>query len=497
MSDHRDPRSGTDPQPTQPIPPVSARPDGGPWAPGGERGHWSGNGDRYGADAEDGTGWTRPVYGAGHEGGPGAGAPQQGWDGAPADPFGARPAERRRFSGASLVTGMALAALIGAGAAVGTDALLEDGQIGSAGGSTSTSSSIIVNDQDDVNAVTAAAQKASPSTVTISSSSGSEAGSGSGVIIDDQGHILTNTHVVTLDGTASDPELEVRLDDGSVHTATVVGTDPLSDLAVIKIEVQGLTPATLGSLDDVNVGDTAIAIGAPLGLSGTVTDGIVSTLDRTIEVASSAAPSTPSEGDGQDGNGGNDFFFNFPDDGGQGGGSRDAQSIVYLNVIQTDAAINPGNSGGPLIDTDGEVIGINVAIASAGSSAEAGNIGVGFSIPIDNAKRVAQEIIDNGRATHGYLGTSVTAAPAAEGRSQAFSDGAVIREVVAGSPADEAGLEVDDVITEFNGHRIQDANSLTAAVRELPAGGTGTVRYVRDGEERTAEVMVGDAADQE
>jgi putative serine protease PepD len=492
MSDHRDSRSGTDPQPTQPIPPLSAQRDGGPWGPGGEQ--WSADGGRYGADAEHGAGWARPVYGAGHGDEPGTGAPQQAWNGDPGDPSGDRPAQRRKFSGASLVTGMALAALIGAGAAVGTDALLDDGQIGSAGGPTS--SSIIVNDQDDVNAVTAAAQKASPSTVTISASSGNEAGSGSGVIIDDQGHILTNTHVVTLDGTTSDPELEVRLDDGSVHTATVVGTDPLSDLAVIKIDVPGLTPATLGSLDDVNVGDTAIAIGAPLGLAGTVTDGIVSTLDRTIEVASSAAPSTPSEGDAQDRDG-NDFFFNFPDDGGQGGGSSGAQSTVYLNVIQTDAAINPGNSGGPLIDTDGEVIGINVAIASAGSSAEAGNIGVGFSIPIDNAKRVAQEIIDNGRATHGYLGTSVTAAPAAEGRSQAFSDGAVIREVVPGSPADEAGLEVDDVITEFNGHRIQDANSLTAAVRELPAGGTGTVRYVRDGEESAAEVTVADAAEQE
>ncbi|HST73195.1 MAG TPA: trypsin-like peptidase domain-containing protein [Kocuria rosea] len=488
MSDPRDPRSGSDPQPTQPIPspipqptqpipPVTDRPTDGPWSPGGD-------------------GWTRPVYGSGQGAQPAGGsAPHPAWGSGPEEPAGARPAGRRRFSGASLVTGMALAALIGAGAAVGTDALLDGGQLATTAGATS--SSIIVNDQDEVNAVTAAAQKASPSVVTISASNGGQAGSGSGVILDDQGHILTNTHVVTLDGTASDPTIEVQLDDGSVHEASVVGTDPLSDLAVIKIEAQGLTPATLGSLDDVNVGDTAIAIGAPLGLAGTVTDGIVSTLDRTISVTSSAAPDTPSEGDnGQDD--GNDFFFDFPDDGGQGGSSSgSATESVFLNVVQTDAAINPGNSGGPLIDTDGEVIGINVAIASAGSTAEAGNIGVGFSIPIDHAQRVAQEIIDHGSASHGYLGTSVTAAAAADGQSRAFSDGAVVREVVPGSPADEAGLEEGDVITEFNGHRVEDASSLTAAVRELPAGGTGTVTYERDGEQRTAEVTVTDVNDQE
>jgi putative serine protease PepD len=292
----------------------------------------------------------------------------------------------------------------------------------------------------------------------------------------------------------------VQLDDGRVLPAEVVGTDPLSDLAVLKVDAQGLTPATLGSLDDVNVGDTAIAIGAPLGLAGTVTDGIVSTLNRTITVASSAAPSTPSEGDGEgeEQGGGNDFFFNFPDeDGGSGGRSQGSSPSVFLNVIQTDAAINPGNSGGPLIDTDGEVIGINVAIASAGSGTEAGNIGVGFSIPVDTAQRVAVEIINTGRATHGYLGTSVSAAPGADGRSRAFSDGAAVEQVVPGSPADEAGLEVGDVITEFDGHRIQDASSLTAAVRELPAGGTGTMTFVRDGEARTADVSVGDAEEQQ
>ncbi|MFI7743992.1 S1C family serine protease [Kocuria rhizosphaericola] len=486
MSEPRDPRSGADPQLTQPLPAVTGRPAHDPWASGGEQD-------------------VRPVYGARPGAGQDAGAFHGAWQGV-GDPSARHPwgngagngaggrREPRRFSGSSLLTGMVLAALVGAGAAVGTDTLLDGGGPAPAAGG-STTSSIIVNDQDEVNAVTAAAVKASPSVVTISASGGGQNGSGSGVVIDEVGHILTNTHVVTLDGTTSSPSLEVQLDDGRVLPAEVVGTDPLSDLAVLKVDAPELTPATLGSLDEVNVGDTAIAIGAPLGLAGTVTDGIVSTLNRTITVASSAAPSTPSEGESEQR--GNDFFFNLPDeDGGPGGRSQGSSPSVYLNVIQTDAAINPGNSGGPLIDTDGEVIGINVAIASAGSGTEAGNIGVGFSIPVDTAKRVAEEIINNGRATHGYLGTSVSAAPGADGRSQAFSDGAAVQQVVPGSPADDAGLEVDDVITEFNGHRIQDANSLTAAVRELPAGGTGTMTFVRDGKERTVEVTVGDADEQ-
>ncbi len=493
MSEPRDPRYGADPQLTQPLPPVYGRPAHDPWASGAEQ------------DARAGHGTPQA---GGQDAGPYAGAWQGAGDPSARHPWGNGTGsgtgsgtggrrERRRFSGGSLVTGMVLAALVGAGAAVGTDALLDGGGAAPAAGG-STSSSVIVNDQDEVNAVTAAAVKASPSVVTISASGGGQNGSGSGVIIDDEGHILTNTHVVTLDGTTSSPSLEVQLDDGRVLPAEVVGTDPLSDLAVLKVDAQGLTPATLGSLDDVNVGDTAIAIGAPLGLAGTVTDGIVSTLNRTITVASSAAPSTPSEGDGEEQGGGNDFFFNFPDeDGGSGGRSQGSSPSVFLNVIQTDAAINPGNSGGPLIDTDGEVIGINVAIASAGSGTEAGNIGVGFSIPVDTAQRVAVEIINNGRATHGYLGTSVSAAPGADGRSRAFSDGAAVEQVVPGSPADEAGLEVGDVITEFDGHRIQDASSLTAAVRELPAGGTGTMTFVRDGEERTADVTVGDAEEQQ
>lgn len=397
----------------------------------------------------------------------------------------------------TLIGGMLVAALVGAGTygvvdmATGSDNVLTSSTQGA-------STELIVNNEDSVNAITGAAAKASPSVVTISSVSGSQSGSGSGIILDDQGHILTNTHVVTLDGQTNDPTLEVQLSDGTVTSATVVGTDPLSDLAVIKIEAGNLVPAELGDSSQLNVGDTTIAIGAPLGLSGTVTDGIVSTTDRTITVASSAVPDTPTEGDTQDqgsGSGGwSDFFFDY----GQGSTQGQTES-VFLNVLQTDAAINPGNSGGPLVNTDGEVVGINVAIASASSSgsseAGAGNIGVGFAIPINHANRVAQEIIENGEATHGYLGATVSASAANEGQSQSFSEGAEVQSVESGSPASDAGLRQGDIVLSFNGHRIQDANELTAAVRELPAGGEGELVYSRNGNQETAQVTVGNAED--
>lgn len=408
---------------------------------------------------------------------------------------GARPARRGVGTG-GLLLGMGLAALVGAGAYGAADAVA--GPDSSPDGIASRE--LVVNDTDSVNEITGAAAKASPSVVTISSSDGQSAGSGSGVVLDEQGHILTNTHVVTMDGQAGDPSIEVQLADGTVTSAEIVGVDPLSDLAVIRIDHDGLVPAELGSSSELNVGDAAIAIGAPLGLSGTVTDGIISTTDRTIAVASSAVPEAPAEGEASDdsssapGGSWEDFFFDF----GQGESTQGEQESVFLNVIQTDASINPGNSGGPLINSDGQVIGINVAIASAAggdSSAGAGSIGVGFSIPIDHAQRVAQEIIETGEATHGYLGASVSPAAADDGQSQVFSEGALVREVVSGSPADEAGLREGDVIRSFNGHRTLDADELTAAVRELPAGGEGELVYERGGSERTVQVTVSDSAE--
>lgn len=401
---------------------------------------------------------------------------------------------RKKHTTRLLLTSAALAALIGGGVG-GCAATL--GQQGVNNASIVSSGTTIVNNTDSVNAVTAAAQKATPSVVTISVAGAGASGSGSGIVLDDQGHILTNTHVVTLDGSASNAEVEVKLSDGSVKKGSIVGTDPTSDLAVIKIDPAGLnlTPATLGDSDKLNVGDIAVAIGAPLGLDGTVTDGIISTLSRTIEVASSAAPEGDQESSGsQNSQQDSPFQFELPGQSQQ----RQANNTISLNVLQTDAAVNPGNSGGALVNSQGEVIGVNVAIASAGSGSSSsegstGNIGVGFSIPINYANRVAQEIIENGKASHGYLGASVSSSPANNDSSQSFGDGAVIQSTVSGEAAEKAGLKNGDVIVEFNGKKISEANELTAAVRQATPGESVTAKVQRGNQIEDVDITLGDS----
>lgn len=406
-----------------------------------------------------------------------------------AQPFGQpaapRKQDKKRVGAGTFITGMLLAGLLGGTVAVGADTLLDDGSSGPNNGNNQ-SQSVVVNDTDSVNEITGAAAKASPSVVTISVSGGSSSGSGSGIILDTDGHILTNTHVVTLGGQVSEPAVEVRTNDGRVFEASVTGIDPLSDLAVIKIDAPDLQPATLADSSDLNVGDRAIAIGSPLGLSGTVTDGIISTLNRTISVQSSAVPEEQSDAPQQDPGDG----FNFlPPDGSQAP-QQGNQGSIYLNVIQTDAAINQGNSGGALVDSEGRIIGVNVAIASAGSGESAGNIGVGFSIPINYGKRVADEIIANGEATHGFLGVSVGPASANSGGSSSFSIGAEVQSVESGSPAETAGLQEGDIITKVGELPITDPRSLTAAVRMLAAGESTQVELTRGGETTTIDVTV-------
>ncbi|RAM35817.1 S1C family serine protease [Arthrobacter globiformis] len=393
--------------------------------------------------------------------------------------------DKKRVGPAVFVTCLVAAGLLGGGVASGVSALWPDAPAQAATTAQAAIGPVIVNNTESVNAVTAAAQKASPSVVTISVSSGSSGGTGSGIILDTEGHILTNTHVVTLDGAAADAAVEVRTSDGQVYKATIVGIDPLSDLAVIKINAAGLTPATLGDSSAVNVGDAAIAIGAPLGLSGTVTDGIVSAVNRTIETESSATT------DGSSSQGGSASQNPF---GSQSGISAPAQDSISINVIQTDAAINPGNSGGALVNGQGEIIGVNVAIASAGSSSSSsssGNIGVGFSIPINQAKRVAEEIISTGKATHGQLGLSVQ--DKTSGSSSDFTAGAEVASVTSGSAADKAGLQAGDVVTGLGGRTVTDASELTAAAREQAAGSTVKITFQRNGQEQTADITL-DAA---
>jgi putative serine protease PepD len=310
-------------------------------------------------------------------------------------------------------------------------------------------------------------------------------------VINDEGYILTNTHVVTLDGAAASSVIQVETSDGRLLNAELVGTDPIVDLAVIKVdEAADLPFVDFADSSELNVGDTAIAIGAPLGLSGTVTNGIVSALNRSITVASSAVPED-SSGDETTPDGESPFdFWNFDVPGSEDETQTQATSTISLSVIQTDAAINPGNSGGALLDSDGNVIGINVAIASAGGSSAAGSIGVGFAVPSNLAKRVANEIIDDGAATHGLLGAGVSDV-SLESQPDATTLGANIESITADGAAEAAGLRAGDIVTRFNDIPITSSTDLTAQVRSLAGGATAEVTYVRDGDASTADVTLG------
>jgi putative serine protease PepD len=426
-------------------------------------------------------------------------APQGGGPNGPTGPTDARypkdPARRR--AGITLIAALAIGALVGGASGAGVTALVLANQSGGTPVSQAQgASTVVVNNADSVNQVTAATAKAMPSVVTIDATSGTSGGTGSGVVLTSDGYVLTNTHVVTLDGASANATLEVRSSDGKVYKATIVGTDPISDLAVVKLTgASGLTPINWADSGKLNVGDTTIAIGAPLGLSGTVTDGIVSALNRSISIASSAAPTTPdSTAPSTD----NPYFWNFdlPNKNGSGQTTAptapSATSSISLSVIQTDAAINPGNSGGALLNAKGELIGINVAIANAGGSSSsgtaAGSIGVGFSIPSNLAKRVSDELIANGKATHGLLGASITSATS----DTSSTVGALVSDVTSGGAAEKAGLKKGDVVTKFNGVPITDAKDLTAQVRVLASGATAELVYVRGGKSYTVTVTVGE-----
>jgi len=350
---------------------------------------------------------------------------------------------------------------------------------------------ITVNDPDNATTVTAVAASSGASVVTIAASGTDASGTGSGVIISKDGYILTNTHVVTLEGATADAKVSVQMSDGRLFDATIVGTDPIVDLAVIKIEgASDLVPIEFADSGALNVGDTAIAIGAPLGLSNTVTNGIVSALNRSITIASSAVPEgTETEQAPEDDDSSNPFdFWQF--DTGEENTQSTASSTISVPVIQTDAAINPGNSGGALLNSAGELIGINVAIASAGESAS-GNIGVGFAVPSNLAKRVSDEIIADGSATHGLLGASVLDVTEDADLTDSLTVGASVKEVSAGGAASDAGLRVGDVITGINGLPITGKTDLTAQIRSLAAGATATITYVRSGKTLSTDVTLG------
>lgn len=381
---------------------------------------------------------------------------------------------------AALVVGGILGGAAGAGVAI----LLNGSN--ATNSSVSQNAGIVVNDKSAVTAITGVVAKASPSVVTISATGTSTAGTGSGVILSADGYVLTNNHVATLDGASANPTITVEDSVGHIYKATIVGTDPTVDLAVLKLkDASGLTPIEWADSSKLNVGDTTVAMGAPLGLSNTVTSGIVSALHRSIQVASSAVTSGGATDNQQQQSPWNLFNFDF----GNGSNTQQAQNYISIPVVQTDAAINPGNSGGALLDIQGRLIGINVAIAGTGnsSSGQSGSIGVGFALPSNLAKRVSDEIIRTGKATHGRLGASVADESAQKGSTQV---GALLATVSAGSAADKAGLKKGDIVIEFNGVPITGASDLTAAVRTEPAGGKASLVYVRDGKQKTVEVTL-------
>ena len=298
--------------------------------------------------------------------------------------------------------------------------------------------------------ITTIAAEELPSVVTISVAGATGSGTGSGEIIDDSGHVLTNNHVIS--AAASGGRIEVLFSDGSSQAARLVGRDPQTDLAVLQVQdTQGLRPIRFGSSEAVRVGQSVVALGAPLGLSSTVTAGIVSARDRSVNV--------PADNEG---------------------------TALLVAAIQTDAAINPGNSGGALVDCSGKLIGVPTAGAtvpnpSGGSSV--GNIGLGFAIPADFAHSIAEDLIADGSVTHGYLGVSVDAT--------ATGDGLYVVAVTPAGPAARAGLQVGDVITELNGEPVSSAEQLLELTLTHRPGDTVTVTYERQGNSHETRLTLG------
>jgi len=291
------------------------------------------------------------------------------------------------------------------------------------------------------------AKRVRPAVVSLEVRAGEVAGSGSGAVIDGDGYILTNDHVVTLGGEATKgQQITAVFNDGTRAVAKIVGTDPKTDLAVVKVEVTNPTVLQLGRSADLAVGDTVVAIGSPLGQQDTVTEGIVSALNRPIVFGGESG--TPSAYD----------------------------------AIQTDAAINPGNSGGPLIDSTGALVGINTSIKTTGAG---GSIGLGYAIPIDDAGRIADALISDGSVHHADIGVS-SASVSAE-----TSDGARVQNVVEGSAAEKAGIKAGDVITKFGDRPTGTAAELIVAVRKHQIGETVPVVLARDGRQLTVQVTLG------
>jgi putative serine protease PepD len=296
--------------------------------------------------------------------------------------------------------------------------------------------------------IAALAARLIPAVVSIAVSGGRNSGTGSGFFLDSDGFILTNNHVV--ESAANGGRITVETSDGKKYPATLVGRDSSYDLAVLKINVQGAPTLQLGNSDQVMVGDSVIAIGSPLGLSGTVTAGIISSKNRAVTTGNGFGESS------------------------------------FINALQTDAAINPGNSGGPLVDLTGAVIGVNSAIATLGVSSQAGSIGLGFAIPINQAKKTAEQLINTGSATYPIMGISVD--------TQFTGTGALISNestgITPGGPAEKAGLRKGDLIVALDGSDIENSDELIVAIRSKNIGDKVKVKYKRNNITREVDVVL-------
>jgi len=395
--------------------------------------------------------------------------PHDPYRGAPQPPVMPGPqlpqAPQRRSRAGALTIGALAIALVSAGVGGGVATLVKPDRPAI----TSTASGAAPSEPAaslPAGSVEQVAAKVVPSVVKLETDMGKQSEEGSGIILSSDGLILTNNHVVAAakggpgapgePAAPGDTQTKVTFADGNTTTFTVVGTDPSSDIAVVRAAgASGLTPITVGSSGNLRVGQDVVAIGSPLGLEGTVTTGIVSALNRPVAA----------------------------------GGDAQNQNTV-LDAIQTDAAINPGNSGGALVNMNGELVGVNSAIATLGgesADAQSGSIGLGFAIPVDQAKRIADELIQNGTASHASLGVQVG--------NDAGADGAKIVDVTSGGAASAAGLPSGVIVTKVDDRVIGSADALVAAVRSKAPGDQVTLTYLDpSGKPQTVQVTLGKAA---
>lgn len=451
MSDEKNPYSRPDANPggrPDPAHPTQEFPTSGGQANPGQS-------NPYGNPAAD----YPPQHGTPQHGTPQPGTPQPGAhppQGPPPGGGNAQPAPqpgKRRPGTGALVAGALAFLLVGGavGGAVGGFVASER----SDSGTVVTSNGTVVQAQplatEPGGSVQNVAAKVLPSVVEVQVQTQTGGGEGSGVVLSADGLILTNNHVATAGGQSA-TGIQVGFSDGSVAPATLVAADPASDIAVIKADKTGLTPIAIGSSSNLVVGQEVVAIGSPLGLSGTVTSGIISALNRPVSTS---------------------------------GNNSDQSSVI--DAIQTDAAINPGNSGGALVNMNGELIGINTAIATLGGGAQgsaAGSIGLGFAIPVDQAKRISDELIQTGKAVQTQIGISVP--------QVSNVNGAQVMSVVPGGPADNAGIKQGEVITAVDDRPIDSGDALIAAIRSHAPGDKVqvTVTGANGGSARTVDVTL-------